>query len=123
MQAGRFTIQAYDGGPEHEFFNRMPYSRRAEIELQGDPEYKKLSKYTKNGILTIGCCILAARKDGLAGEVNLPDELTVASCDAFSEEYAIELSYVEIPKKRGGGSEAVEGGADENPTVTPRATS
>lgn len=113
MESGMFTIQPYDGGEERSFFNRLPFSRRAELELMRDPEYKKLGTATKNGILSVGMRVLAARKEGLDGEIDLPEKLTVESLDAFSEEYAIQLAMAELPKKP----------TEKNPTVTSGATS
>lgn len=111
MKAGMFTVQSYDGGPEHSFFNRQPYVRRAEIELMRDKEYQKLDNDSKTVIKSVGMCILSARKAGLSGSLNIPDKLTVETCDEFEEEYCISFGAGDIPN----GFEVV----DENPTGTP----
>lgn len=97
MKADKFTIQPYAGGEEREFFNRLPFQRRAEIELQTDPAYRKLGKFEKNMVVSVGMCILAARYEGLAGEFDVPDSLTVESCDEFAIKYAITIGSAEIP--------------------------
>lgn len=119
MNADKFKIQAYSGGPEYEFFNRTPFIRRADIELGRDKEFQGMSHRNKSITQSIAMCALAARKEGLGDVLDLPERLTVATCDEFAEEYAITLETAEIPTGEQGGAEV----EDENPTGTPGATS
>lgn len=109
MKSEKFRVQSYDGGKEYTFFNRTPFSIRADIALESDGKYKKLNALNKQTVKAIAMCIFSAEKVGLGAELGTPDKVTVDTCLAFSEDYCIQL---DMDSEIGGGD------FDENPTDT-----
>ncbi len=110
MEVSIVKVQSYDGGKEHTFPYRAPYMIRARLALTQDKQFQKMSAGDKNILISYAVSILSAIKAGLGDELCVPAEVTVDSCLAFAEGYAIELVDGHITE------DGVD--VDENPTDT-----
>ena len=112
MQAMRFTAQPFDGGPEVSYYEIPPARLRAAAAFKGDPAYEELDQSTRNYMIGTAFAILSAKGRGLSAALDLPERVTVASCEEFATKYMIAAADSELSTERG---EDVE----ENPTGTP----